>query len=100
AALGARVVHDVAAAQGPFDVVLASTGGPNLPVALSKVRPGGLLAWFGQASRPPATLHFFDLLNGPARVTIQHFHYPAAPYGHDLAALLPLVEPDRLPPDI
>ncbi|KJS51662.1 alcohol dehydrogenase, partial [Streptomyces rubellomurinus subsp. indigoferus] len=55
AALGGRVVHDVAPAQGPFDVVLGSTGGPNVPVALSKVRPGGLLVWFGQASRTPAT---------------------------------------------
>ncbi|KJS62622.1 zinc-binding dehydrogenase [Streptomyces rubellomurinus] len=100
AALGARVVHDVAAAQGPFDVVLESTGGPNLPVALSKVRPGGLLVWFGQASRTPATLDFFDLLNGPERVTIQHFHYAGAPYGDDLAALVSLVEQDRLHPEI
>ncbi|TJZ57097.1 alcohol dehydrogenase [Streptomyces piniterrae] len=100
AALGAEVVYDVAAAQGPFDVVLESTGGPALPVALSKVRPGGTLVWFGQASRTPVTLDFFQLLGGPERVTIQHFHYAGAPYGSDLAALVRLVEQGRLHPEI
>ncbi|MFB4317832.1 zinc-binding dehydrogenase [Actinomadura sp. 21ATH] len=100
AELGAEVVHDVAAAREPFDIVLESTGGPDLPIALSKVRPGGLLVWFGQASRTPVTLDFFDLLNGPERVMIQHFHYAGAPYGSDLAALVRLVEQDRLHPEI
>ncbi|MEU2515778.1 zinc-binding dehydrogenase [Streptomyces syringium] len=100
AELGAQVVHDVAAAQGPFDVVLESTGGPDLPIALSKVRPGGLLVWFGQASRSPVTLDFFELLGGSERVTIQHFHYAGAPYGPDLAALVRLVERGRLHPEI
>ncbi|MEU6994108.1 zinc-binding dehydrogenase [Streptomyces sp. NPDC046465] len=100
AELGATVVHEVAAAQGPFDVVLESTGGPDLPIALSKVRPGGTLVWFGQASRTPATLDFFQLLGGPERVTIQHFHYAGAPYGFDLAALVRLVEQGRLHPEI
>ncbi|KOV05626.1 MULTISPECIES: zinc-binding dehydrogenase [Streptomyces] len=98
--LGAHVVHGVAAAEGPFDVVLESTGGPDLPVALSKVRPGGTLVWFGQASRTPATLDFFRLLGGPERVTIRHFHYAGAPYGPDLAALVGLVERERLHPEI
>ncbi|MFF7637962.1 zinc-binding dehydrogenase [Kitasatospora sp. NPDC008050] len=100
AELGAMVVHDVAAARGPFDIVLESTGGPDLPVALSKVRPGGLLVWFGQASRTPATLDFFQLLGGPERVTIQHFHYAGAPYDSDLKALVSLVESGRLHPEI
>ncbi|MFE5494564.1 zinc-binding dehydrogenase [Streptomyces virginiae] len=98
--LGAHLVHGVAAAEGPFDVVLESTGGPDLPVALSKVRPGGTLVWFGQASRTPATLDFFRLLDGPERVTIRHFHYAGAPYGPDLAALVRLVERGRLHPEI
>ncbi|MBB5120265.1 alcohol dehydrogenase [Streptomyces eurocidicus] len=100
AGLGATVVHDVAAAKGPFDVVLESTGGPDLPLALSKVRPGGLLVWFGQASRTPVTLDFFHLLGGPERVTIRHFHYAGAPYGPDLEALVGLVERGRLHPEI
>ncbi|WP_327159694.1 zinc-binding dehydrogenase [Streptomyces zaomyceticus] len=96
----AEVVHDVAAARGPFDVVLESTGGPQLPLAVSKVRRGGVVIWFGQASRTPATLDFFELLGGPERVTIQHFHYEGAPYGDDLAALVRLVEQGRLHPEI
>ncbi|MDV5150010.1 zinc-binding dehydrogenase [Streptomyces sp. SBC-4] len=98
--LGARVVHDVAAAQGPFDVVLESTGGPDLPVALAKVRPGGTLVWFGQASRSPVTLDFFDLLGGPEGVTIRHFHYAGGPYAADLATLVRLVDEGRLHPEI
>lgn len=100
AKLGAQVVHAVAAAQGPFDVVLESTGGPDLPLALSKVRPGGLLVWFGQASRSPVSLDFFELLKGPDGVTIQHFHYAGGPYGSDLASLVRLVEGGRLHPEI
>ncbi|OWA08214.1 alcohol dehydrogenase [Streptomyces sp. CS113] len=100
AELGAHVVHEVAAARGPFDVVLESTGGSGLPLALSKVRPGGMLVWFGQASRTPVSLDFFQLLGGPENVTIQHFHYAGAPYAADLAALVSLVEQDRLHPEI
>lgn len=100
AELGAEVVHDVTAARGPFDVVLESTGGPDLPRVLSKVRPGGTLLWFGQASRTPVTLDFFELLRGPERVTIQHFHYAGAPYAADLAALVRLVKRERLHPEI
>ncbi|MEV0503987.1 zinc-binding dehydrogenase [Streptomyces spectabilis] len=100
ARLGATVVHEVAAARGPFDVVLESTGGPDLPLALSKMRPGGTLVWFGQASRTPVTLDFFHLLGGPERATIQHFHYAGAPYATDLAALVRLVEQGRLHPEI
>ncbi|MFD9030774.1 zinc-binding dehydrogenase [Streptomyces sp. NPDC059567] len=100
AELGARVVHEVAAAQGPFDVVLESTGGPDLALALSKVRPGGMLVWFGQASRTPVSFDFFQLLDGPERVTIQHFHYAGAPYGPDLETLVSLVAQDRLHPEI
>ncbi|MFF7859067.1 zinc-binding dehydrogenase [Streptomyces sp. NPDC007904] len=99
AELGAKVVHEVAAAQGPFDVVLESTGGPDLPIAVSKVRPGGMLVWFGQASRTPVSLDFFQLLGGPERVTIQHFHYAGAPYGPDLSTLVRLVEEGRLHPE-
>ncbi|MEU6663109.1 zinc-binding dehydrogenase [Streptomyces sp. NPDC046821] len=98
--MGARVVHEVATAEGPFDVVLESTGGTALPAALSKVCPGGVLVWFGQASRTPVTLDFFDLLSGPERATIRHFHYAGAPYGTDLAALVRLVAQDRLHPEI
>jgi NADPH:quinone reductase len=96
----ATVVHDVADAQGPFDVVLESTGGGDLPVALAKLAAGGTLIWFGQASRTPVTLDFFDFFAGPAGAAIRHFHYAGAPYGHDLATLVRLVDSGRLHPEI
>ncbi|MCF2532466.1 zinc-binding dehydrogenase [Yinghuangia soli] len=97
---GARVVHEVSDAQGPFDVAFESAGGAQLPPALAKLRPGGLLVWFGQASRSPVTLDFFEVLGGPERATIQHFHYAGAPYGADLATLVDLVARGRLHPEI
>ncbi|MFG2134802.1 zinc-binding dehydrogenase [Streptomyces sp. NPDC048751] len=100
AELGAEVVHEVAGTHGPFDVVLESTGGPDLPLALAKTRPGGTLVWFGQASRTPVTLDFFQLLGGPERATIRHFHYAGAPYGSDLEVLVSLVQRGRLHPEI
>ncbi|MGW7356084.1 zinc-binding dehydrogenase [Streptomyces sp. NPDC054802] len=96
----AAVVHQVAEAQGPFDVVMESTGGDQLPLALSKLAPGGMLIWFGQASRTPVTLDFFDLLAGPEGATIRHFHYARAPYGLDLTTLVRLVDEGRLHPEI
>ncbi|MFD9337841.1 zinc-binding dehydrogenase [Streptomyces sp. NPDC060028] len=100
-ALGAAaVVHDVAEARGPFDLVLESTGGAVLPLALAKLAAGGTLIWFGQASRTPVTLNFFDFFAGPEGGSIRHFHYAGAPYGGDLATLVRLVGLGRLHPEI
>ncbi|MFI9557435.1 zinc-binding dehydrogenase [Nonomuraea endophytica] len=92
----AAIVHDVADAEGPFDVVMESTGGSVLAAALARLVPGGTLIWFGQASRTPATVNFFDLLAGPENAVIRHFHYAGTPYGGDLATLLRLVASGRL----
>lgn len=99
--LGAvAIVHDVAEADGPFDVALESTGGGALATALAKLVPGGTLIWFGQAGRTPATLDFFDLLAGPENAVIRHFHYAGAPYGPELATLVRLVSAGRLHPEL
>ncbi len=103
AALGAAaVVHDIGASAGPFDLVLESTGGRNLALAAGRLAPAGTLIWFGQASRTPATLSFFDILGGPQTVTIRSFAYwdSPVPYGRDLAVLLRLVATGRLHPEI
>jgi NADPH:quinone reductase len=98
----AGIVHDVADARGPFDLVLESTGGAALPVALARLARRGTLIWFGQASREPVTLDFFDFFAGPESATVRHFHYADAdtPYGPDLAALVRLVAAGRLHPEI
>ncbi|GAA1526156.1 zinc-binding dehydrogenase [Actinomadura kijaniata] len=101
--LGAEaVVSDVAAANGTFDVVLESVGGRSLPAALARLARHGTLIWFGQASREPVTLDFFDFFAGPEGATIRHFHYadPADPHGPDLATLVGLVASGRLHPEI
>jgi NADPH:quinone reductase-like Zn-dependent oxidoreductase len=96
----AAIVHDVGEADGPFDVVLESTGGSALGAALARLVPGGMLVWFGQASRTPATVDFFDLLAGPENAVIRHFHYAGAPYARDLATLVRLAASGRLHPEI
>ncbi|MDH6111697.1 NADPH2:quinone reductase [Kitasatospora sp. MAP12-15] len=102
AELGATVVQRVEDAEGPFDLVLESTGGANLALALGRLVPRGELIWFGQASREPATLSFFDLLYGPVSATIRHFSYADAdqPYAADLQTLVRLVAEGRLHPEI
>ena len=96
------MVHDVAAAQGPFDVVMESVGGDSLPVALARLARDGLLIWFGQASRNPVLLNFFDFFAGPADGRIRHFDYTrgASGFAADLATLIRLVAEGRLHPEI
>ncbi|MCO6008174.1 zinc-binding dehydrogenase [Actinoallomurus purpureus] len=101
--LGAtEIVHDVADARGPYDIVLESTGGQALPLALARLAGRGTLIWFGQASRTPATLDFFDFFAGPESAVIRHFHYLDADtrLGDDLAALVRLTAHGRLHPEI
>jgi NADPH:quinone reductase len=98
----AAVIHDMADATGRFDIVMESTGGKNLALALDRLEPGGTLIWFGQASETPATVSFFDILAGPQTVTIRSFAYWdfPVPYGQDLATLIRLVATGRLHPEI
>jgi NADPH:quinone reductase len=102
--LGAvEVLQSVAAATGPFDLVLESAGGDSFPRALERLAPGGTLIWFGQASREPVTINFFDLVyGGPTAATIRHFSYADSPasYGSDLAVLVRLVAAGKLHPEI
>jgi len=98
----AEIVHDVADARGQYDIVLESTGGPALPLALARLARRGTLIWFGQASRTPATLDFFDFFAGPESAVIRHFHYLDADtrIDDDLAALVRLSAEGRLHPEI
>ncbi|RPE34597.1 zinc-binding dehydrogenase [Kitasatospora cineracea] len=98
----AEVVHEVAGARGPYDLVLESTGGAELPRALALLAPRGRLLWFGQASREPVRLDFFALLNGPVSATVRHFSYADVdhPDGDDLRTLVRLTEQGRLRPEL
>ncbi len=101
-ALGAaRVVHRVEDAGGPFEVAFESVGGETLPAALGLLAPHGRLIWFGQASRRPARLDFFEYFDQTG-ATIRHFDYEdsAVPVSRDLATLVRLVKTRRLHPEI
>ncbi|UGY18977.1 zinc-binding dehydrogenase [Bradyrhizobium septentrionale] len=98
----AHVVHDVADAEAPFDVVLESVGGTSLQAGLVKLRPRGALIWFGQASRVAPSIDFFRFWEGPASGTIRHFHYTDSDVldGRDLQTLVQFVASGRLHPEI
>jgi len=98
----AAVVHDVADAQGPFDVALESVGADSLPTALAAVRAGGRLIQFGQASRIAPTLDFFAFFRGPKQASVEHFDYTIGDrtYGQELDVLVGLVAAGRLHPEI
>lgn len=97
----ARAVDDVDGATGPFDLVLESVGGTSLPRALARVRKGGSLIWFGQASRRPVELDFFAYFEQTG-ATIRHFHYEDStiPVSRDLETLVRLVQTGRLHPEL
>ncbi len=101
--LGAsHAVHDVADAQGSFDVLLESVGGTSFSTALSMLGPHGLAIWFGEAGGVAPTLDFFALFSGPSSGTIRHFDYTDSdvPDGTDLATLVRLVDAGQLHPEI
>jgi len=97
----ADIVHDIASASGPFDVVMESTGGGALMAALRAARPDGLVIWFGQASGISPVLDFFDW-DVPLGVTLHRFGYqpPGSSDAADLATLVRLVERGDLHPEI
>jgi NADPH2:quinone reductase len=101
-ALGAdSVVTSVEQAGGPFDVVIDSVGGEVFGQALLKLKPGGLMLWFGQASLEPAQADFFAIQEGPVEVTIRVFNYwTEGDDVEDIATLVDLAASGRLHPEI
>jgi NADPH2:quinone reductase len=102
-ALGAaEVVHDVASAEGPFEVVFESVGGPSLEAALQRLAPRGTLIWLGQAGRQPASLDFFEVVSAAPYARIVPFSYwrSGASDADDLATLVRLVAAGHLHPEV
>jgi NADPH:quinone reductase len=102
AALGATVVTDLDDASGRYDVVMESVGGESLSAARRKARNSGVVLWFGQASRTPATIDFFDWIDGTAGAPIVAFGYQRPDFAddRDLATLVRLAAAERLHPEI
>ena len=100
--LGAHeLLTDVEEGDGAYDVVAESVGGAVLGRAWSRLAQRGLFVWFGQASREPARLDFFDWRGG-ASGTLRKFDASddAVPDAADLATLVRLVAGGRLHPEI
>lgn len=99
---GARTVTEVEAADGWFDVAMESVAGASFSATRRKVAPDGLIIWFGQASREPITVDFFDWVQNRTGALIVQFDYRRSDRtdGEDLATLVRLVEQARLHPEI
>ena len=100
--LGAHaIVTDVQLGRGPFEVVLDSVGGATTQAAWRTLTPDGTFVWFGQASRTPSTLDFFDWAGG-LNATLRKFHYlePLDGIQQDLSTLVDLTAAGRLTPEI
>lgn len=77
-----------------------SVGGSTLAHVRRRVIPDGSLIWFGQAGRTPATLDFFDWVEGRAGAPITQFYYETSdrPLVRDLATLVDLADRGKLRP--
>jgi NADPH:quinone reductase-like Zn-dependent oxidoreductase len=98
--LGATTLTDIREAGTGFDIGMDSIGAESLAQVRRRVRPGGSIIWFGQASRTPATLDFFDWVDGTAAAPISQFHYETSdrPLQRDLTTLVELASNGRLHP--
>jgi len=99
----AAVVSNIQEAEGLFDLILESAGGPSLAGAISKVAPGGTIVVFGNSSREDTPISFSSFAgHAEARLLpffIYHSGTPAS-MGVDLATLVSLVAAGKLIPEI
>jgi NADPH2:quinone reductase len=89
-------------APGRYDVVMESVGGQSLTDARRKALTSGTVLWFGQASRTPVTIDFFDWIDRTAGAPIVAFGYERPDFAddRDLATLVRLTAAGRLHPEI
>jgi len=89
--LGAtHVVPDADAADGPFDLVLDSVGGPSLAAAIARLAPGGLVVVLGNSSGQPTPVSVYDFFGHEGARLQNYMSYAAG--GDDAADLALLVE--------
>jgi len=102
--LGAMgTVHDVDDAEGPFDLILESAGGPSLEAAVRQVAPGGVILIFGNSSDTPASISFGDFRDRAGAKIVSFFVYESGEppsFGADLQLLADMIRDDRLHPQI
>ncbi len=102
--LGATaIVANIREAEGFFDLILESAGGPSLSGAISKVVPGGTIVMFGNSSREETPISFPNFAGHAGARLLAFFVYQSgtpASMGEDLAKLVSLVSSGKLKPEI
>ncbi len=98
-------VTALADADGPFDLVLESTGGDDLAVALTRLAPGGLVVNYGNSSRAPTTFNVADFYGRGGASLYGLFLFDELTRrgnsgARDLATLVDLVAAEELVPQI
>lgn len=99
----ADVVHDIADAEGPFDLILESVGGKSLETAIALVAAHGTVLVFGNSSNTEAKVSFADFAGKPgARIEAFFVYASGEPptFGEDLGLLADLVARGSLHPQI
>ncbi len=97
------VVSNIQEAEGLFDLILESAGGPSLTGAISKVVPGGTIVVFGNSSREDSPLSFSNFAGHAEARLLPFFIYNSgtpASMGVDLTTLVSLVAAGKLTPEI
>lgn len=88
---------------GNFDLILESVGGASLAAAIQHIAPEGTIVVYGNSSREPTPLSFFELAgHAGARIQsyVSYLSGPPESYGKDLALLVGLITADKLHPYI
>ena len=99
----AGVVHDADQAEGPFDLILESAGGPSLEAAMRLIAPSGTIVVFGNSSDTPASISFGDFRGRAGARIVSFFVYESGEpptFGSDLQLLADMVAEGRLRPSI
>ena len=102
--LGAgAIVYKMDDAEGPFDLILESAGGPSLVASIGLVAPRGTIAVFGNSSDTAAQVSFGDF-RGKAGARIEAFfvYETGEPptFGDDLKLLVDMIADGSLHPQI
>jgi NADPH:quinone reductase-like Zn-dependent oxidoreductase len=84
-----------------FAVVLDGVGGTVLESALSRLRPGGSVLWYGSSSGEPARFQIYDFFGRENAVVRPFLYYRSAGHdGDDLGLLLRLVAHHVMTPHV
>lgn len=95
-----RVVEEIGAVEGTFDLILESAGGDSLEHAFRVVDHSGTIVVFGISSGDPASFSFRDFSQRPISLEVFFVYESGRPFGPDLQLLADLVAEESLHPQV